>query len=166
MYQSSVDDQLLADLLRYKKSAFQFLYDYYSPALHGSIIELVANKEIAAEVLHEAFITAFKTIDSYDFNNDAVYTWLLHIARRLSFQALRSICAWPEAAELEKISRGMHHVLQKMDKGPRCVIELMYYRGYSKRQIGEVLKIPGHIVDELLKTGMNQLYQFLNKCEL
>lgn len=126
------DDQLLIDLLFKKdKAAFSFLYDTYSPALHGSIIEIVANKELAAKILLEAFMTAWNIIDSYDKTKQGLFTWMLHIARSIALRTMRSIGAWPDAAQLEEISGGMRNVLRRMDNGSKQVIELMYYKGYT-----------------------------------
>lgn len=162
-----IDDQLLIDLLLEKnKHAFKFLYDTYSPALHGSIIEIVANKDLAFTVLEEVFITAWNEIGNYNKKNQSIFIWLLHIARRISQQALRSIGSWPDASQLAEVSWQLRKVLQRMEKGPKSVIELTYYQGLSKPQVAQIMNVPLQTVEQLLQVGFQQLRQYLNNCKL
>jgi RNA polymerase sigma-70 factor (ECF subfamily) len=155
----SINDQLLIDLLiRRDTQAFKLLYDTYSPSLHGSIIDIVANKELAAQILERAFFTAWETINSYDQSKQNLFTWMLHIARRISIETLRSINAWPSASQLEKIAGGLRTILKDMDSGQRRVIELMYYQGFSKSQVAETLHISLDTVNNLFNQGMAQLH--------
>jgi RNA polymerase sigma factor (sigma-70 family) len=157
------NDQLLIDLLiRRDNKAFQLLYDTYSPSLHGSIIDIVANKELAAQILQQAFLTAWETINSYDQSRHNLFTWMLHIARRTSIETLRSINAWPSAEQLAVISGGMRSILKEMEPGHRQVIDLMYYKGFTKKQVADSLNISIDMVSTLLHQGMVQLYQRLN----
>lgn len=155
----SLNDQLLIDLLiRRDPQAFELLYDTYSPSLHGSIIEIVANKEIAVKILQEAFLTAWETINSYDKDKQKLFTWMLHIARRISIQMLRSINAWPSASQLAEIAGGLRSLLKDMNASHRQVIELMYYKGYTKNKVAETLHISIDTVNILLYQGLVQLH--------
>jgi RNA polymerase sigma factor (sigma-70 family) len=62
------------------RGAFADLYDRYSAALFGFICKMVKNKNIAEELLQEAFIKAWKNIDAYDASKESLFTWLLRIA--------------------------------------------------------------------------------------
>jgi RNA polymerase sigma-70 factor (ECF subfamily) len=156
------DDQLLIDLLIKRDiKAFKLLYDTYSPSLHGSIIDIVAQKDLAAQILEQAFFTAWETINSYDQHKEKLFTWMLHIARRISIQTLRAINSWPSAEQLCDVAGNMRAVLKTMNRSHRQVIELMYYKGLSKNQVAEILNIPVDTVTVLLQQGMAQLFQRL-----
>lgn len=158
-----ITDELLVELLLKKdKDAFHILYDTYCSSLHGSIIDIIANRELAAKILQEVYITIWNTIRTYDVKKEKFFTWLLHIARRRTFEIMNQLQAWPEATQLANASTNLHTILQKMDKGQRAVIELTYYRGYSTAQVAQLLKLPHDIVTHLLKTGLYQLQQHLN----
>jgi RNA polymerase sigma factor (sigma-70 family) len=163
MKSHSLNDQLLIDLLIKRDTrAFKLLYDTYSPSLHGSIIDIVANKELAAKILQEAFLTAWETINSYDSNKQKLFTWMLHIARRISIQVLRSINAWPPASQLAEIAGGLRSILKDMNASHRQVIELMYYKGFTKNQVAETLHISLDTVNTLLHQGLAELHLRLN----
>lgn len=162
MESNTFDDQLLIDLLiKRDVQAFKLLYETYSPALHGSIIDIVANKDLAAQILEQAFFTAWETIKGYDRRKEKLFTWMLHIARRISIQTLRAINSWPSADQLSGIAGNMRAVLQTMAPGHRQVIELMYYKGLTKKQVAETLNIPVDAVNILLHQGMAQLFHRL-----
>ena len=158
-----IPDQLLVDLLVKKdRSAFEFLQDTYSPSLHGHLIDLVRDKDIAAEVLQKAFITAYFTISDRKMRGQKLYTWMLNIALRLAFETVRVIEKWPTASQLQTVSGGITAVLNSMDTGPRETIRLIYDKGYSKAKAASLLKLPIYRVDEMLQTGLQQLQQYLN----
>jgi RNA polymerase sigma-70 factor (ECF subfamily) len=163
MKTSQIADQLLIDLLLKKdRQAFEFLYDTYSPALHGSIIDIVASKELAADVLQKAFVMAYNTISDYDHRKQRLFTWMLHISRRIALEILHSINRWPKASELIEISGGMRSLLCKMSPGQKRVIELMYYKGLSKTQVAQLMNISIETTDELLQTGLYQLEAYIS----
>lgn len=163
MKTSQIADQLLIDLLLKKdRQAFEFLYNTYSPALHGSIIDIVASKELASDVLQKAFITAHDTIRRYDQRKQQLFTWMLHISMRITIEILHSINRWPHASELIEISGAIRALLCKMSPGQKRVIELMYYQGLSKSQIAQIMNISIETTDELLQNGLLQLEAYIS----
>ena len=48
-----------------------------------------------------------------------------------------------------------------MNRGQRCVIELMYEKGYCKARIANALNIPIETVEYLLQAGLRQLKTYL-----
>src|SRR5690349_11133027 len=108
-----IADQLLMDLLLKKdRQAFEFLYDTYSPALHGSIIDIIANKDMAASILQKAFISAYFTISSFKKRKYKLHTWMLHIASRISIETIREMDQWPTATQLQAVSVGINSLLK------------------------------------------------------
>ncbi|OQP67250.1 hypothetical protein A3860_02500 [Niastella vici] len=158
-----ISDQLLVDLLVKKdRSAFTFLQDTYSPSLHGPLIELLRDKDIAADVLQKAFIAAYFTISDRKRRGQKLYTWMLNIALRHAIETVSVIEKWPTASQLQTASGGINALLNRMDAGPREVIRLIYDRGYSKAKAASRLKLPIYRIDELLQTGLQELQQYLN----
>jgi len=48
------------------EKSFSMLYDQYSGALYGVILRIVMNKEIAEDLLQEAFIKIWRNSHLYD----------------------------------------------------------------------------------------------------
>jgi RNA polymerase sigma-70 factor (ECF subfamily) len=154
-----VNEQLLIDILYTSdKRAFSFLHDTFSPALHGSLLDLVeTDKESAGQMLDDAFSFAGRILQAYDQKKQRLLLWILHMARRITFTALQQFNTWPQAEELERISIGLRQKLLTMNRGQRCVIELMYYKGYTKARVADTLHISVEMVNKLLQSGLDQL---------
>jgi DNA-directed RNA polymerase specialized sigma24 family protein len=161
----TISDQLLVDLLVNKdRQRFEFLYDTYSPCVHGSVLELVEEKDMAVYVLKKALGSAYYTIHHYKKHRRKLFTWLLHIAVRLWLDKVKAIETWPSADQLQEASGGLWCVLQGMAEAPREVIRLTYDEGCSKIMAAQKLGIPVERIDDLLQTGLRQLQDYMNKC--
>lgn len=162
-----VNEQLLIDILYTSdKRSFSFLHDTFSPALHGSLLDLVeTDKESANRVLDEAFAAVLHILQAYDNRKQKFFIWLLHMAQRITFTALQQFSTWPQAADLETMSIFLRQKLLTLNRGQRCVIDLLYDKGYSKSRIAATLNISVEMVDQLLQSGLQQLQRYLNGCQ-
>lgn len=160
-----ISDQLLVDLLVKKdKDAFAFLQDSYSPSLHGSIIDLMADKDIAEAVLKKAFASAYFTISQHKRRGQKLYAWLQHFGLRLVLEPLRAMDQWPTPGQLQDASNALYSLLNAMDPVSRAVIQCIYDKGYSKAQVACLLNLPVYRVDELLQSGLQRLQHYINNC--
>jgi RNA polymerase sigma-70 factor (ECF subfamily) len=155
------NNELLIKLLHeHDPKTYELLYDTYCAALHGNILELIANRELAERILLKAFQTAFKTIRTFDSSKSSLYVWLLHIAMRHCHALMRALKSWPSPEQVSEASGMMVTILRDMPDGPRQAIELMYFRGYSRRQVAEVLQVSTDTVKLLLDQGLQQLHVY------
>lgn len=160
----TISDQLLVDLLVNKdRQRFEFLYDTYSPCVHGSILDLLEEKELAVYILKKAFMSAYYTINRYKYRRKH-FTWLRHIALRLWLEKVKAIETWPSALQLQEVAGGLWCILQGMTLSQREVIRLMYDEGYTKTKVAQHLGFPIERIDDLLQTGLRQLQDYINKC--
>jgi RNA polymerase sigma-70 factor (ECF subfamily) len=73
------DNRLIADCLRGRTAAFGELVRRYQERLYNAVYRLVDNAEDAQDVVQEAFLNAYQSLDS--FKGDALFfTWLYRIA--------------------------------------------------------------------------------------
>src|SRR5205085_3954023 len=73
------DHRLIADCLRGDSAAFGMLVRRYQDRLYNTVYRLVDNAEDAQDVVQEAFLNAYQSLDS--FKGDALFfTWLYRIA--------------------------------------------------------------------------------------
>ena len=85
------DEQELIDLLKDKNQAcFNYLYDTYSGALYTVILQIILEKQLASDILQNAFVKIWADIDGYNISNRRLFTWMLQIARNLSVAMLHS----------------------------------------------------------------------------
>ena len=84
------ETEFIALLKSGSDKAFIKLYENYSNSLYGVIYKVVADEEIAQDVLQECFVRIWKNLDNYDANKGRLFTWLLNIARNAAIDTIRS----------------------------------------------------------------------------
>ena len=84
------EEELIYLLKNRDQSAFSYLYDNYSGALFGVIYKMVENRELAEDVLQEAFVKIWNNFSNYDNLKGRLFTWMLNLTRNLTIDTLRS----------------------------------------------------------------------------
>ena len=80
---------LVQGLRQHDNNAYKHLYMYYRASLFNVILQLIPDKEIAADVLQEVFITTWQQIEKYDENKGRLFTWLVRLTRNAAINKLR-----------------------------------------------------------------------------
>lgn len=132
------------------------LYRLYSRAMFNTALRICGNREEAEDVLQEAFLSAFKHIDSY--REDATFgAWLKRIVVNKSITSLRKnqkeTLMMEEVAEQEEESMSsgdevaglsverVKAALMDLPKGFRSVLSLYLFEGYDHKEISDILGI-------------------------
>ncbi len=168
------EEKLVAGLKNHENSAYQFLYINYRGSLYNIILQLIADREIANDVLQEVFITVWKQIDKYDPAKGKLFTWLVRLTRNASINKLRSKIyksqAKNESLDVyvtsveqshsadENINRiGLRQQVHKLREEYKNVIELSYYNGFTQEEIAKALNIPLGTVKTRLRNALLEL---------
>ena len=69
---------------------FSICINNYKGALFTVILQIIPNREIAEDVLQEAFVMAWKNIEKYDAAKGRLFTWLFNVTRNCAINTLRS----------------------------------------------------------------------------
>ncbi len=153
------ETELVASLQKKDEQALEYLYDNYSPALFGIILQIVDDRETAEDLLQEVFIKIWKNISSYDPSKGRLYTWLLNIARNASIDALRSknFKKSNQNRPLDKsvgyLNRnfrtesftdgiGIKKMVDMLKPELKMVIDLLYFKGYTQSEVAQEFSIP------------------------
>lgn len=151
------EDALVARLRARDDAAVSVLYDRYSPALYGVILQVVKVEETAEDVLQEAFLKIWKSFDSYDVNKGKLFTWMINICRNLAIDKVRSkeyrmknsTDELPSNGQLVHGSTtfntdyiGVREVVDKLSPDQKQIIDLMYFEGLTQSEIAEEYNIP------------------------
>ncbi len=87
----STDDALLVDrIAQGDEGAFMIAYDRHSGFLFGSVLRFLGDRESAAEVVQDAFVTLWRRARQYDAASGSLLTWLLAVARHRAIDRLRA----------------------------------------------------------------------------
>lgn len=87
----SNDDALLVSrIAEGDEGAFMIAYDRHSSFLFGSVSRFLGDREAAAEVVQDAFLTLWRRARQFDARSGSLLTWLLAIARNRAIDRLRA----------------------------------------------------------------------------
>jgi RNA polymerase sigma factor (sigma-70 family) len=159
------------------KAAFASLYQATSAKLFGVALRISGRREIAEEVLQEAFVAIWGRAKDYDPVRGSVMTWLVTIVRHCAIDQLRHQQSRPEghSAPEELLSsyiatgrsdtgaelRALERCLDELDPQPRKAVLLAYLYGLTRDEIAAQLKVPVGTVKSSLWRSLERLQRCL-----
>jgi len=151
---SDPHEDLIADCKKGNRQAQFKLYKLYSKAMYNTALRIVIDADEAADVLQDAFIDAFKRLDS--FRQESTFgLWMKQIVVNKSLSALRkrtvvfeSISDIDDVAD-EEIEENNYsfqveqvkEAINQLADGYRVVLSLYLLEGYDHEEIAHILKI-------------------------
>jgi RNA polymerase sigma factor (sigma-70 family) len=166
------EDELVYSLRNRNENAFVYLYDNYSGALMGIVNGIIADNEIANDVLQNVFVNIWRKIESYDPAKGRLFTWMLNIARNASIDELRSkgyrdsqknisiddqgeIAGAVTGPAIDDV--GLKKVLGQLKKELRVLVDMSYFQGFTHEEISKTLNIPLGTVKTRIRSALTQL---------
>jgi RNA polymerase sigma-70 factor (ECF subfamily) len=159
------------------KSAFAALYQATSAKLFGIALRISGKREIAEEVLQEAFVAIWGRAKDYDPVRGSVMTWLVTVVRHCAIDQVRRQRSRPEghSAPEELLSsfvatgrtdisaelRALRRCLDELDPQPRRAVLLAYLYGLTRDEIAARLKVPVGTVKSSLWRSLERLQRCL-----
>lgn len=166
------ESELVQLLKQRQQSAFSYLYDNYSAALLSVIVGVVADTELANDVLQEVFIKIWRQIESYDDAKGRLFTWMLNVARNASIDTVRSksyqnsqqnqeltetTYSAGGTTQIQTDQMGLRKVVYQLKEEYKVLVELAYFQGFTQDEISKILDIPLGTVKTRLRTALIQL---------
>lgn len=169
-------DHLLARTARGDTAAFETLYDRYAGAVFGTVLQVLRDPSQSEEVSQEVFVEAWRTASRFDPARGSARTWLLTMAHRRAVDRVRSsqaagardarVAAMTATPEYDQVSEAVELRLERAQVR-RCLegltglqresIDLAFYRGYSYREVSDLLAVPLGTVKTRLRDGLIRL---------
>ncbi len=84
------DARLAARIASGEEAAFVIAYDRHAGFIFGSVVRFVGDREVAAEVVQDAFMALWRRARQFDAGSGSLLTWLLAIARHRAIDRLRA----------------------------------------------------------------------------
>ena len=75
------DQVLFAHMLVKDREAYNYLFDHYSPALYGSIMNSVKDEKASEEILGEVLVKIWDNIQHFNPSQSRLFVWMLNITR-------------------------------------------------------------------------------------
>jgi RNA polymerase sigma factor (sigma-70 family) len=173
------DHGLLALVARGDTEAYARLYDSYAAPAYSLALRIVRDRDLAADVVQDAFLTIWNQASTFDASRGQPSTWILTVTHHKAVDVVRReqrrrAEAIDEARETpdpgapveEQAWQGVarEQVRAAMSKLPdpqREVLELAYFAGYTQSQLAERLAVPIGTVKSRTFAAMNALRDLL-----
>lgn len=181
--EATVDD-LVRDVALGDGPAFEELYDRIANTVFGVIRRVLRDPAQSEEVAQEVLIEVWRTATRFDPDRGSAMTWIHTMAHRRAIDRVRSaqastdrdvrvarrdhvpdydVVAEKVEARLEQqqVRRCMEHLTDLQ----RESVALAYYRGYTYREVAEVLDAPLGTVKTRMRDGLIRLRDCLGVTE-
>jgi len=165
--------------------ALELLYDRYSRVVYGLSLRMLANPELAEDVVQEAFWRVWRRSSTFRAGQGQFAAWLFGIAHNLCIDELRRRRSRPtpvydnsenpvllttpdDAQDVDALTwqaeqrRLIVAALHELPPDQRTAIELAYFKGLSQREVAEHLGDPLGTVKTRIRLGLQKLRQFLH----
>jgi RNA polymerase sigma-70 factor, ECF subfamily len=154
------------------RAALQALYIQEAGRLAAVAQRIVRRKDLAEEVVQEAFIQIWRKAQSYDPELGSARSWIYAVVRNRALNVIRDgsredLLDGAELAQLsdarmpgddafQKLSQEsrLRHCLEALDAQKRACILLSYVQGYSHGEIAGNLGIPIGTAKSWVRRGL------------
>jgi RNA polymerase sigma-70 factor (ECF subfamily) len=180
------DHRLIADCLQGNTAAFGELVRRYQDRLYNTVYRLVDHAEDAQDVVQEAFLSAYQSLDS--FKGDSLFfTWLYRIAVNtaislkrkqrtvISLDTFGNSESRVDPLDASDYSRPGHHLeqteqarriqkaLSQLSPEHRAVLIMKDMDGYKYETMAEMLKVPIGTIRSRLHRARAELRELLEE---
>jgi RNA polymerase sigma-70 factor (ECF subfamily) len=84
------------------RAAFRRVYDATSAKLLGVTLRILADRQLAEDVLQDTYLTVWRKAGSFDASRASPITWLVTIARNRAIDRLRSGAAMRRSTQIDE----------------------------------------------------------------
>ncbi|HWZ18744.1 MAG TPA: sigma-70 family RNA polymerase sigma factor [Ktedonobacteraceae bacterium] len=163
--------------------AMDSLYQRYSRILYSLAYRMVADHQVAEDLLQDAFLAVWRRAITYSPQSGAARSWLISIMHHRTIDYLRRVrrrstiqeapleelelnesIAHPDAWDAAWQSVKSSHVraaLMQIPTEQRMVIELAYFQGWTHSEIAAGTQIPLGTIKARMRLGLLHLKQVL-----
>lgn len=155
-------------------SALRSLYDKESPRMMGVALRILRRREMAEDVVHDAFLRIWRAAGSYDPALGSPRAWMYAIVRNLAISMLRDgrredladdarlaelSDAGLDPAPIERLAEGsaLRRCLERLDPKRRESLLLAYANGYSHGEIAGKLGVPLGTIKAWIRRSLSAL---------
>ena len=186
------DPELMRRVAGRDGDALAMLYDRYAPRVYGLCLRILSESQMAEDILQEVFARVWERASLFEPSRGSVAAWVMGIARNSCIDQLRRLQARPVAAEPSSApdalpfeeslasegtdvpglaaeherARLVRRALAELNADQQRVIELSYFKGYTRREIARQLNWPEGTVHTRARLALQKLRQRLDELGL
>jgi RNA polymerase sigma-70 factor, ECF subfamily len=180
---SSANEDLAALMTRVAsrdRAAFAALYRATQAKLFGVVVRIVLRKDLAGEVLQEAYVRIWEKAANFDLTKGSPLAWMIAIARNRALDEVRrpkplaiediSDAFDPPAEEIDPLASrerseqlaALIRCLDALDPEKRQIVLLAYYRGASREALAKKFDHPVPTIKTWLRRSLSELKDCLS----
>jgi RNA polymerase sigma-70 factor (ECF subfamily) len=169
-------EALLRSVARGDETAFEHLYDLVAPRVYGLVKRVLRDPAQAEEVAQEVLVEVWRTAARFDPAKGSATAWIFTIAHRRAVDRVRAEQAGAdrvrrlagsatqtpyddvvEEATTHLEQQQVRRCLKTLTDLQREAITLAYYRGYTYREVAELLNTALPTVKTRMRDGLIRL---------
>jgi len=183
---AAADTELIGRAAGGDARALEVLYDRYAGVVFSFALRIVTERQLAEEILQEAFFRAWQQGGSFSAGRGSFITWLLSITHNLAIDEIRRRRRRPQKADSEEPEQILDSVadtgagadvegevwlgalrdtigraLADLPPAQREALEMAYFRGMTQREIAETLGEPLGTIKTRMRLGLQKLREAL-----
>jgi RNA polymerase sigma factor (sigma-70 family) len=173
------DEALINAIAEGAEWAMEPLYERYNRMLYSLAYRMVADHQVAEDLLQVAFLSIWRRASSYAPQSGTVRSWLISIVHHRTIDYLRAVrrraglreVTWEEVELDERTafpdvweealrsvqSAQLRAALLNIPLEQRMVIELAYFQGWTHSEIAAGCEIPLGTVKARMRLGLSRL---------
>ncbi|QID19085.1 sigma-70 family RNA polymerase sigma factor [Nitrogeniibacter mangrovi] len=185
-----LDDRLIRRLIlrsaAREAEAFEQLYQLTAPVLMAVAFKITGRRELAEEVLHDAFVKLWHEAGRFDASATRPVAWMATIVRNRAIDVVsRADVArvamvedvealidtqfdWADSAEAAEGQRQMRHwlrdCLDELKGSERQALVLAYLHGLSHGELARHLSAPLGTIKSWVRRGLRSLKSCVESC--
>ncbi|MGF1477281.1 MAG: sigma-70 family RNA polymerase sigma factor [Geminicoccaceae bacterium] len=168
-------EALLLATARGDKRAFQQLYDETAPRLLAIAIRIMGARDLAEDVIHDAFVKIWSAAGSFDPDRGSAKAWLNALVRHRCIDLLRR--AHPIQQDLDEVNEPafdptpemieqisvdqqksrLFVCLQQLESNVSRAIAMAFFDGCTHEQIAQRMALPLGTIKSRIRRGLMAL---------
>jgi RNA polymerase sigma factor (sigma-70 family) len=174
------DDALARRIRSGNREALGELYDRYASVALATALRVVADRDMAEDLVHDAFVAVWQKIGRFDPARGSLRAWLLTIVRNRAIDRVRGTRPSLEVSEADEQSLlrtspnptwevavarlsavELRTALDMLPAEQREAVELAYFGGRTYREIAELTGVPQGTANGRLRLALAKLREAL-----
>lgn len=174
-----IDQDIYTRLRSRDETGLSLLYDNYSESLYGIALRVVRNEAFAEDSIQKSFLKIWNNIDQYDESRSTFFTWMAQIVKNTAID-IRRLKSFQKEEKSESFDVAVHKtestsidtdamdvakMIEGLDEKYAFVLEYLYLRGYSQRELADEFDMPIGTIKTRVKKGIQILRDRFSKEE-
>ncbi len=171
------EEELISALQSGNHQSFEKLYNCFAQVLFGTLVKWVNDAHAAENLLQDAFLKAWTNRLVYDPAKGRLFTWLYNITRNVCIDYYRSkqykkgraATLSDDISIIVNVRRqttqapdaiGIRKLLGMLRNEEKQVVELMYFKGFTQKEIAKLMDMPLGTVKTRMSMAIKNLRSF------